>query len=127
MLTKSKVFSSYSVDDIQQAKDFYGNILGLNVQDDPMGILQVLFDNDLMLMLYPKPDHHAATFTVLNFNVPDIEATVDELIAKGIQFEQYDSEYIQTDKKGISRGAKGPNIAWFKDPAGNILSILQSK
>ncbi|WP_443946346.1 VOC family protein [Pedobacter sp. AW1-32] len=127
MLNESKVFSSYSVDDIRQAKDFYGRILGLNVQDDPMGILQIHFANGVILMIYPKPDHIAATFTVFNFHVENIENTVNELITKGIKFEQYNSEYIKTDEKGISRGDQGPNIAWFKDPAGNILSVLESK
>jgi hypothetical protein len=84
------------------------------------------FENGTNVMVYPKPNHQAATYTVLNFPVEDIEKTVDDLIAKGIQFEQYDG-YIKTDEKGICRDPHGPNIAWFKDPAGNILSVMEQK
>ena len=126
MLTKSKAFSSFSVNDLQKAKTFYQEILGLNVADNPMGIIELNIEGGNKIMVYPKPNHTAATFTVLNFPVEDIEEAVDELTQKGVSFEQYTGE-IQTDEKGISRDANGPKIAWFKDPAGNILSIIGRK
>ncbi len=124
MLQNSEAFSGYSVDDIEKAKDFYENLLGLKVKDNPMGLLELHFQNGHSVILYPKPNHQAATFTVLNFPVKNIENAVDNLIAKGIKFLQY-KEPIKTDDKGICWSDAGPNIAWFKDPAGNILSILE--
>ncbi|HEV2833497.1 MAG TPA: VOC family protein [Hanamia sp.] len=124
MLTKSKAFSSFSVNDLQKAKTFYQEILGLNVTDNPMGIIELNIEGGNKIMVYPKPNHTPATFTVLNFPVEDIEEAVDELTQKGVSFEQYTGE-IQTDEKGISRDANGPKIAWFKDPAGNILSVIE--
>ncbi|MBV9963104.1 MAG: VOC family protein [Parafilimonas sp.] len=126
MLQQSKAFSSFSVNDLQKAKEFYSNILGLKVSDSPMGVLELHIEGSNNIMIYPKSNHEAATFTVLNFPVDDIEKTVDELITKGIVFEQYEGE-IKTDEKGICRDSHGPKIAWFKDPAGNILSVLQEK
>ena len=126
MLTKSKAFSSFSVNDLQKAKTFYQEILGLNVADNPMGIIELNIEGGNKIMVYPKPNHTPATFTVLNFPVEDIEEAVDELTQKGVSFEQYTGE-IQTDEKGISRGNGGPNIAWFKDPAGNILSVIEQQ
>ncbi|HZI68630.1 MAG TPA: VOC family protein [Hanamia sp.] len=123
MLNQSKAFSSFSVHDIQIAKDFYGGVLGLKVSDNPMGLIELDFGADHKTMIYPKPDHKPATFTVLNFPVADIEKTVDELTSKGVVFEQYD--YLQTDDRGISRDPRGPKVAWFKDPAGNILSVVE--
>ena len=125
MLQQSKAFSSFSVNDIAKAKRFYQDILGLNVVDNPMGIIELHLENGNKIILYPKPDHVPATFTVLNFPVNNLEKIVDALIEKGISFEQYDGE-IKTDKKGIFKSdGNGPNIAWFKDPAGNILSVME--
>lgn len=120
------MFSSFAVDDLDKAYDFYSGLLGLDVTREAMGILSVRFSaGSQAVMVYPKPDHQPATFTVLNVVVDDVEAAVDALSAKGIAFEQYDTDEIKTDEKGISRGAEGPAIAWFKDPAGNILSVLE--
>ncbi|MEP6467410.1 MAG: VOC family protein [Parafilimonas sp.] len=126
MLENSKVFSSFSVTDLQKAKEFYSKTLGLKVIDNPMGLIELEIKGINNIMIYPKPNHEPATFTVLNFPVDDIEKTVDALIAKGIVFEQYGGQ-LQTDAKGISRNPHGPAIAWFKDSAGNILSIIQHK
>ena len=125
MLKHSKVFSGFSVNDIQKAKEFYSEILGLEVKDNPMGLIELHIEGGNKIIIYPKPNHVPATFTILNFPVENIDKAVDELIKKGITFEQYDGP-IKTDEKGICRsGGKGPNIAWFKDPAGNILSVLE--
>jgi predicted enzyme related to lactoylglutathione lyase len=123
MLKDSKAFSSLSVNDLAKAKDFYGKILGLDVEEmEEMGILHITFSGGGKLMIYPKDDHKPAVFTVLNFPVKDVEKTVDDLIAKGVKFEQY--KEFHTDEKGISRDW-GQEIAWFKDPADNIISILK--
>lgn len=127
MLKESQAFSSFAVKDIVKAADFYRNILGLSVKDNPMGIIELEVSGTSNVMVYPKPDHEPATFTVLNFPVDAIEKTVDELTAKGVKFEQYDTEYLKTDDKGISRGNGGPSIAWFTDPSGNILSVLEAE
>ena len=127
MLEKSKAFSGFSVDDIQKAKQFYKDILGLKVSLNKMGILELHIEGCGQVILYPKPNHEPASFTVLNFHVADIDIAVDGLTAEGVKFLQYDAP-IKTDEKGICRspGAdRGPHIAWFKDPAGNILSVLQ--
>jgi len=124
MFKNSKAFSSYSVDDLVAAKSFYQEILGLDVEEDGMGFLSIHLTGGGEVILYPKPNHLPATFTVLNFPVDDIDKAVDELILKGVTFEQYSGE-IKTDEKGICREGGGPLIAWFKDPAGNILSVLQ--
>lgn len=124
MFKNSKAFSSYSVDDLVAAKSFYQDNLGLDVEEDEMGFLSIHLKGGGEVILYPKPNHLPATFTVLNFPVDDIDKAVDELISKGITFEQYSGE-IKTDKKGICREGGGPLIAWFKDPAGNVLSVLQ--
>lgn len=125
MLKNSKGFSSFAVNDIPKAKDFYQNVLGLNVKDNPMGLIELEISGSSNILLYPKPNHQPATFTVLNFPVDDIDAAVDALIDKGITFEQYDDEYLTTNEKGISKDHGGPSIAWFKDPAGNILSVIE--
>ena len=129
MLATSKAFSSFSVNDLPKAKKFYEDILGLETKDDPMGVMEVHLEGGKFIMVSPKPNHEPATYTVLNFLVPDIDKTVDGLIAKGVVFEQYHNEYMQTDEKGIVRGGgeKGPNIAWFKDPAGNIFGVIEEK
>lgn len=123
MFRDSKAFSSFSVNDLKRAKDFYGGILGLDVRDSPEGVAIDLAGGG-KLFLYPKPNHEPATFTVLNFRVDDVDKAVDGLAAKGVRFEQYDMPGLKTDAKGIARG-NGPTIAWFKDPAGNILSVVQ--
>lgn len=125
MQTQSKPFSSFSVNDLQKAKAFYQEVLGLEVADNPMGLIELKPDNETKILVYPKADHTPATFTVLNFPVVNIDQSVDELIHKGVTFEQYEGP-IQTDEKGISRGNGGPSIAWFKDPAGNIFSLVSS-
>ncbi len=121
-------FSSFSVDDIEEAKEFYGTTLGVDVSDNEEGGLELAFDDGRSVFIYPKDDHDPATFTVLNFQLDDIEDAVDGLIDQGITFEQYDG-HMQTDEKGIARGkgkGHGPNIAWFKDPAGNFLSVIEN-
>ena len=121
MFKNSKAFSGFSVNDLEKARWFYSEILGLEVTED-MGLsLHIAGGNKIFV--YPKPNHIPATFTVLNFPVDDIEQAVDELTAKGITFEKYEDP-IKTDQKGIFREG-GPKIAWFKDPAGNILSVLE--
>ena len=123
MLADSKAFSGYSVDDLDKAEAFYGDTLGLAVdRAEDMQILRVRFAGDRHAIVYAKPDHQPATFTVLNFPVPDIDAVVDGLAARGVVFEHYDG--FGQDEKGVMRG-RGPVIAWFKDPAGNILSVVE--
>ena|SRR5687768_11932404 len=123
MFKNTKAFSSFSVDDIQKAKEFYGQTLGLEVSSEEEGLgLKVAGGGDVFL--YPKSNHEPASFTVLNFQVENIEDAVDQLTELGIRFEHYDEPEIKTDEKGIHRNA-GPKIAWFKDPAGNILSVLE--
>ena len=125
MFRNSKAFSGFSVDNLQKAKEFYSNVLGLEVKDNPMKILELHITGGNNIMVYPKPDHTPATFTILNFPVKDIDKAVDELSSRGVSFEQYKGD-IKTDEKGICRSdGRGPNIAWFKDPAGNILSVLE--
>lgn len=126
MLRHANAFSGYSVRDIEEAKRFYNEVLGLDVTENSMGILEINLTGLDRLILYPKNDHTPATFTVLNFSVDNIEAAVDELASAGIQFEQYTAP-IQTDAKGICRNEDGPYIAWFKDPSGNILSVIQER
>ncbi len=124
MFEDTRAFSGFSVDDIAEAKTFYSETLGLDVEDGEMGTLALHLADGSDVLIYPKGDDHTpATFTILNFPVDDIEQAVDELAVRGIQFEQYGGN-IETDEKGIFRGG-GPLIAWFKDPAGNILSLLE--
>jgi predicted enzyme related to lactoylglutathione lyase len=120
MFENTRAFSGFSVDDIPKAKRFYGETLGLRVSEEH-GMLTLHIAGDRDTLVYPKPDHTPAAFTILNFPVDDIDAAVDQLTARGIRFEMYDG---MVDEKGISR-KMGPPIAWFKDPAGNILSVLQ--
>jgi catechol 2,3-dioxygenase-like lactoylglutathione lyase family enzyme len=120
-------FSTYSIDDVAAAKEFYGETLGLKVTDEKEGGLGLKL-GDQNVYLYPKDDHEPASFTVLNFAVTDIDAAVAELSSRGIEFESYDGD-IETDEDGIFRGGdkgNGPNIAWFKDPSGNILSVIET-
>jgi len=123
MFSYNEAFSGFSVNDLQQAKAFYSDVLGIKVTEQKEG-LDLDIGNDTHVFIYPKPNHQPATFTILNFKVSDIEKAVDELSAKGIQFEHYTGQ-LQTDEKGIFRSG-GPLIAWFKDPAGNFLSIIQA-
>ncbi len=125
MLQHSKAFSGFSVNDMAAAKKFYSETLGLTVKDNPMGLIELQTEGNNNIIIYPKPNHEAATFTILNFPVNDVEKTVDDLIAKGVVFEQY--KELHTDAKGISHNPQGPKIAWLKDPSGNILSIIQQK
>lgn len=122
MFNHTNAFSGFSVDDIRKAKEFYQEKLGLKVRETS-GMLNLELKGGAVVLVYPKPNHTAASFTILNFTVPDIEKGVDELGKLGIVFEQYTGD-LETDSKGIFRGG-GPLIAWFKDPAGNILSILE--
>jgi catechol 2,3-dioxygenase-like lactoylglutathione lyase family enzyme len=116
----TKAFSGFSVDDIPKAKRFYGETLGLKVTEEN-GLLTLHVAGDRPTLVYPKENHEPATFTILNFPVDDVEATVDALVERGVTFERYDG--FPQDEKGIMRG-EGPDIAWFKDPAGNVLSVL---
>lgn len=122
MLRTNQAFSGFSTDDIGKAKEFYGRTLGLEVTED-RGILN-LHIGGAKVLIYPKANHSPATFTVLNFPVDDVDGTVDELGKRGVRFEIYNDPSFKTDAKGISRDNGGPTIAWFKDPAGNILSVL---
>lgn len=131
MLTDKKAFSSFSVNDIEKAREFYQNTLGLNASTIEMGGGNTLLELDVTggtkVMIYPKSNHTPATFTVLNFPVDDLEKTVDGLIAKGVKFEQYDMGDFKTNEKGIVYGnGNGPDIAWFTDPAGNIISVMKN-
>lgn len=124
MFKNTKSFSSFSVDDIEKAKTFYSETLGLEVTEGEMGTLSLHLSGGTEIMIYPKgEDHEPATFTILNFPVDDIVKAVDQLTGRGVLFEQYEGD-LETDVKGIFRG-EGPMIAWFKDPAGNILSVIQ--
>lgn len=123
MLAKSRAFSGFSVDDIRTARAFYAETLGLDVTDTPPhGLLTLHLGSGARVILYPKSDHTPATFTVLNFPVADVDKAVDELTRRGVRFERYDDAAIKTDERGIMRG--NPTIAWFRDPAGNVLSVL---
>ena len=121
MFEHSKAFSGFSVDDIPKARQFYGETLGLRVSEEN-GLLTLHIAGDRNTLVYPKEDHTPATFTILNFPVDDVDKAVEELAARGVRFERYDG--AEQDEKGINRGG-GPLIAWFKDPAGNILSVIQ--
>jgi catechol 2,3-dioxygenase-like lactoylglutathione lyase family enzyme len=122
MFKPDSAFSSFSAPDLDAERSFYRDTLGLDVVDGSMGTLE-LHTGKATVLIYPKPNHKPASFTVLNFPVDNVEAEVDRLSTLGVKFEHYEGE-IKTDAKGISRG-NGPTIAWFKDPAGNILSVLE--
>ena len=123
MLEHSKAFSGIAVRDLEESRRFYGDVLGLRVEDSDMGMLVLRLTGDRPILLYPKPDHEPAGYTVLNFPVDDVEQAVDRLTAAGVAFERYDG--FEQDEKGIARTDEGPAIAWFTDPAGNILSVLE--
>jgi catechol 2,3-dioxygenase-like lactoylglutathione lyase family enzyme len=121
MLGDTKAFSGFAVPDIEAARTFYADTLGIRVTEEN-GMLTLHLDGGARpTLVYPKPDHEPATYTILNFPVEDVEAAVDELASRGVEFEKYDG--AGQDEKGIMRG-QGPDIAWFKDPAGNILSVI---
>jgi predicted enzyme related to lactoylglutathione lyase len=123
MLGNTEAYSGFAVDDVQKAKDFYGEILGLNVSDEN-GMLHLHLSGGTEVLAYPKPGHVPASFTILNFRVDDIDKAVDELVQRGVSFERYPG--LDADERGVFRGG-GPYIAWFTDPAGNILSVLQDR
>lgn len=131
MLKDAKAISGFAVDDVPRAREFYGTTLGLDVADASLGVegaevpagLEIRLGPGTRVLVYPKPDHTPATFTILTFMVEDIERAVDELTARGVRFEHYDSP--KTDAKGIHRTPEVQPVAWFQDPAGNILSIVQ--
>ncbi len=125
MFKDAKAFSSFSVNDLQKAKEFYGQTLGLETSESAEG-LELNLAGGQTVFLYPKPNHTPASFTVLNFRVKNIEEAVDELRTLGVRLENYDQPELKTDAKGIMRGP-GPLIAWFKDPAGNILSVIEER
>ena len=125
MLDTGKAFNGFSVSDISKAKEFYSGKLGMKIRDGEMGTLELIISNNSVVIIYPKPNHVPAEFTILNIPTDNIDEAVDELKEKGIEFLQYNNESIKTDHKGVMRG-NGPNIAWFKDPAGNILSVIEA-
>lgn len=125
MFKDNEAVSGFSVNDIEAARRFYGETLGLAVALNEMGIMDITLGNGTRLMAYQKDNHEPATFTILNFVVPDVEAAVDQLSAAGVKMEHYPpSEFMKQDAKGIARDPNGPAIAWFKDPAGNVLSVI---
>jgi catechol 2,3-dioxygenase-like lactoylglutathione lyase family enzyme len=124
MFTNTKATSGFAVDDVEKAREFYGETLGLKttVRSEEFGVMSITTAGDRDTLIYAKPDFIPATYTILNFEVDDVDSAVDDLGARGVSFERYDG--FDQDEKGIARGP-GPHIAWFKDPAGNILSVLQ--
>ena len=120
MFANTKAFSGFAVDDIERAREFYGDTLGLEVTEQN-GMLTLHIAGDRPTLVYPKPDHTPADYTILNFQVDDVGAAVDGLSARGVKFEHYDG--MPQDEKGVMRG-NGPDIAWFKDPAGNVLAVI---
>jgi catechol 2,3-dioxygenase-like lactoylglutathione lyase family enzyme len=128
MLANSKAFSGFAVDDLDKARKFYGDTLGLNLEvlDEENGLLTLHLAGDRDTLVYLSPGMTPASYTILNFNVDNIDQAVDELTAKDVTFEQYDNDQMPQDEKGIMREG-GPLIAWFKDPSGNVLSVLQER
>lgn len=124
MLESSKAFSAIAVKDLAQAGQFYGEVLGLQVDENEMGMLVLRLAGARSVLLYPKGDHVPATYTVLNFPVDDVVDTVGRLAERGVAFERYEGTPAQTDDDGVFRGG-GPLIAWFTDPSGNVLSVLE--
>jgi len=124
MLEDSKAFSGFSVQDSESARRFYADTLGLTVENGEMGFLRLKLAGDREVLVYPSPTHRPASYTVLNFPVPDVEAAVDDLAARGVAFERYEGTEMATDERGIFRKG-GPLIAWFTDPSGNILSVIE--
>jgi catechol 2,3-dioxygenase-like lactoylglutathione lyase family enzyme len=125
MFTTDGAFSGFSVDDIDAARAFYRDTLGLDVRDNEMGFLEITLASGSSILIYSKPNHEPASFTILNFPVSDVDAAVDDLNARGVVTKIYDDDDFPSDEKGIVRGdGRGPDIAWFRDPAGNVLSVL---
>ncbi|WP_426622257.1 VOC family protein [Microbacterium sp. As-52] len=125
--TADNAFSGFSVDDIDAAEEFYGTALGLDVERNAMGFLDLRLPSGGSILVYSKPNHTPASFTILNFPVADVDAAVDELIARGVQTKIYRDEEFPSDERGIVRGnGRGPDIAWFRDPAGNVLAVMQA-
>ena len=124
MFADTKAYSGFAVDDLKKAQEFYGETLGVKttVLDEDNGLMQLDLAGDRGTLVYAKPDLQPANYTILNFSVDDVDAAVDELTSRGVTFERYDG--FDQDEKGVARG-QGPDIAWFKDPAGNILSVMQ--
>jgi catechol 2,3-dioxygenase-like lactoylglutathione lyase family enzyme len=123
MLKDARAFSGFSVNDIGEARDFYSRVLGLKVSQSD-GMLTLHTGSGADVLVYPKPNHEPASFTILNFPVDNVDRAVDELTSRGVHFEVYDQPGLRTDARGIFQG-EGPRIAWFRDPAGNILSVLE--
>lgn len=123
MFQNTKAFSGFSVDDVPRAKQFYGDTLGIEVSE-ANGMLTLHIAGDRETLVYPKPNHEPASFTILNFPVSEIEPVVDALADRGVEFERYEGSELETDERGVFRGG-GPPIAWFKDPAGNVLSVIE--
>lgn len=123
MFKESSAYSSFSVDDLQRAKEFYGGTLGLEVSEGPMG-LELRLATGTTIFVYPKEDHAPATFTILNFPVDDLERAIEALTSAGVRLEIYDLPGLKTDERGVFSG-EGMKIAWFKDPAGNVLSVIE--
>ena len=126
MFKHAKPFSGFSVNDLEKARTFYHDTLELGVADGPMHELELQLDGDTRVFIYEKPNHVPATFTILNFPVDDVDRAVDLLKTKGVRFEVYKDGDIATDEKGVHRSG-GPKIAWFKDPAGNFLSVIEKQ
>ncbi len=123
MFTSDRAFSGFAVDDLDAARTFYGDVLGLEVvQENPMGFPELVLGSSAHVLIYPREHHVPAVYTILNFPVDDVEAAVDDLNARGVVTKIYDDADFPTDSRGIARGAGGPDIAWFRDPAGNVLS-----
>lgn len=125
MFSPHAAFSSFSVDDLAAARTFYGETLGLEVRGNEMGFLEIVPGSGGRVLIYPKPDHAPAVFTILNFPVDDIDSAVDDLRARGVETKIYGDEEFASDDRGIVRDERGPAIAWFRDPAGNVLSVMQ--
>ena len=126
MFSTSGAFSGFSVDDINAARTFYGETLGLAVTTNEMGFLEIQLHSGAMILIYAKSNHTPASFTILNFPTGDVEAAVDDLNSRGVTTKIYPDDQLPSDSKGIMRG-NGPDIAWFRDPAGNVLSVLSSR
>ena len=124
MFESTQAFSGFAVKDLEEARRFYGDTLGMKVSEGEMGFLRLHVEGGHDILVYPKPDHRAANYTILNFPVEDVGAAVDELAERGVEFERY--EGFDQDERGVLRGDEGPAIAWFEDPSGNILSVIEA-
>jgi catechol 2,3-dioxygenase-like lactoylglutathione lyase family enzyme len=124
MFESTQAFSGFAVKDLDEARRFYGDTLGMKVSEGEMGFLRLHVEGGHDILVYPKPDHRAANYTILNFPVEDVGAAVDELAERGVEFERY--EGFDQDERGVLRGDEGPAIAWFEDPSGNILSVIEA-